>query len=188
RYESLRVHTAGVVATVAERGDLESPESGLGPGFDVAMPSQPKRPRVEELADLRPGHPRLHFDGAGLEALRARAAGSHQRYAALLVVWLERHRNWSPPTGLPAGAWNEVLLEECGAFVTNAALAAVVTGERADLAIARRWALAMSEVGPLPNYGLGTYAAGLARTYDWLYDFWSDSERERLRQHLAGLV
>jgi hypothetical protein len=122
--------------------------------------------------------------------LRERAAGTHRRYAGLLLDWLERHRGWSPPTDLPDSALDEVALEECGAFVTNAALAFVLSRRVDDRELARGWALAMCELprAERRNYGLGIYAAGLARAYDWLYDEWSDSERLRLREHLAWLV
>lgn len=139
---------------------------------------------------MHPHHPRLHFDAAGLAALRERARGAHRRYAERLYEWVERHRDWYPAVQRAEREWDEVALEECGAFVTNAALAAAVSGEAAHLDLARRWALAMGgfPAGELRNYGLGGYAAGLARAYDWLYDAWSEVERERLRGHLAGLV
>ena len=143
-----------------------------------------------QLQSLRLSHPRLHFDAEGRSGLRARAGGTHRRYAEMLFEWVERNREWSPPTGLPDSALNEVVLEQSGAFVTNAALAHVLSREARHLELAQRWALAMCEVprGELRNYGLGIYAAGLARAYDWLYEQWSDSERKRIREHLARLL
>jgi Domain of unknown function (DUF4962) len=145
---------------------------------------------TERLRQTRAPHPRLHFDVAGREELRGRAEGMHRRYAQLLFEWVERYREWTPPLETPESALNEVVLEECGAFVTNAALAFVLSGSDEHLALARRWALAMAEVprGELRNYGLGLYLAGLARAYDWLYDTWSAVERARLRDHLARHV
>jgi hypothetical protein len=145
---------------------------------------------VPRLRSLTPAHPRLHFDAAGREELRERARGTHRRYADLLLEWVRAHSNWSPPAHLPDEALDEVILEECAAFVTNAALAAVVSGEVAHRDLARKWALAMCDLprGDLANYGLGLYAAGLARAYDWLHDDWSDPERDRMVGHLSRLV
>lgn len=142
------------------------------------------------LKQLRLSHPRLHFDVQGGKRLRERAAGTHRRYADLLLQWVAGNRTWSPPAGLPDSKLNEVVLEQAGAFVTNAALAFVLSEKAEHLELARRWTLAMCEVprGELRNYGLGIYAAGLARAYDWLYREWTDSERGRIRDHLAGLV
>src|SRR4051812_15084464 len=107
----------------------------------------------------RSAHPRLHFNAPGREALRGSARTSHLRYADLLASWVRENESWSPPAHLADNALNEVMLEECAAFVTNAALQAVVTGEARDLDLARRWALAMAELprGELQNYGLGIY-------------------------------
>src|SRR5690242_7540630 len=103
------------------------------------------RALVDHLRAPRPGHPRLHFDAAGREALRERARGTHRRYAEILFEWVERRREWSPPVERADEAWDEVALEECGAFLTNAALAATVGGDPGHLDLARRWALSMCE-------------------------------------------
>lgn len=151
----------------------------------------PPSGRIAELTarlqSVRTVHPRLHFGPDGQTQLRKRAAGTHSRYARPLSEWVQRHREWGPPVGLPPNQINEVVLEESAAFLSNAALAAVIGG---DAEAARRWALAMCELpqDESANYGLGIYAAGLARAYDWLYDIWSDDEREHLRSHIAALV
>lgn len=152
--------------------------------------AEPIEKLARRLAQLPPAHPRLHFDARGRDRLRTRAAGTHRRYGQLLLRWIGRNRKWSPPAELPDSALDEVVLEQSGAFVTNAALAFVLSREPDHLELARRWTLGMCEVprGPLRNYGLGIYAAGLARAYDWLYPNWSDSQRKRIRDHLAGLV
>jgi len=135
-------------------------------------------------------HPRLHLDASGLASLRERVGGTHRRYADLLLEWVEKNRGWSPPVDVPDNELNEVLLEESGAFVTNAALGCVVSGKAEHRELARRWTLAMCRVprAPLKNYGLGIYAAGLARSYDWLYETWTAAERARIRDHVARLV
>jgi hypothetical protein len=127
---------------------------------------------AKRLSAVEPVHPRLHFNSEGSVRLRRQASGTHRRYAQLLFNWVERHREWSPPKTLPEGSGNEVILEESGAFVTNFALAYVISGDNEHIELARRGALAMCELprGELPNYGLGIYAAGLARAYHWLPD------------------
>ena len=144
----------------------------------------------KRLATIPSRHPRLHFDGDGREGLIRLSESSHRLYAEWLFDWVDRYRDWSPQTEIPARAGSEVMLEESGAFVTNAALAYVISGERQHLHLARRWALAMTEVPKteLRRYGLGIYAAGLARAYDWLYDEFTDEERQKIREHLARLV
>jgi len=135
-------------------------------------------------------HPRLHFDANGLADLRERAEKTHRRYADLLMEWVEKNRGWSPLVDVPDNKLTEVLLEESGAFVTNAALACALSGKAEHRELARRWTLAMCQVprAPLKNYGLGIYAAGLARSYDWLHEIWTAAERARIRDHLARLV
>ncbi len=142
------------------------------------------------LAKIQPSHPRLHFDTIGRRALVARAGGTHRRYAQHLFGWIDRYQQWTPPRELPESSGNEVALEETAAFVTNAALAFVLSDEDKHLEISKRWALQMCELpqGGLRNYGLGVYAAGLARAYDWLFEHWSAEERERIRDHLSHLV
>ena len=88
------------------------------------MRSDSTTSRLEVLP--QPRHPSLHFDAAGRERLREAAASTHRRYVTLLLEWVDRNAAWSPPLHLPDNALNEVHFEECGAFVTNAALAFVV--------------------------------------------------------------
>ena len=119
-------------------------------------------------------HPRLHLTRADLPGLRTRVTSTHARYAAQLVQWVDAHADWQPRLDYPfvGGRTAEVELEESGNFVTNAALAYLVSGEARHLALAKRWALQMCKMpqGAADNYGFGPYIAGLARAYDWLYD------------------
>ena len=103
------------------------------------------------LAAVPTAHPRLHLDAAGLAGLRERAATSHRRYADLLFAWVERNAGWQPPVERDDRELDEVAFEECAAFVTNAALAAVVGGREEHRELARRWALAMCR---MPKCGL----------------------------------
>jgi hypothetical protein len=145
--------------------------------------------RLRQLGSL---HPRLHFTTAGLPAMRERAGKSHARYARLLLDWVAAHADWEPRTAYPftMARTTEVELEESGIYVTNAALAYVISHDRDHLDLARRWALMMCEVpqGSPDNYGFGLYVAGLARAYDWLHDDLEPPERARIRDHIARVV
>lgn len=159
------------------------------PAWPLGRPQSQGRDLWGRLESVPASHPRLHLDSGGVAALRRKAAGTHRRYAQLLLGWIERHRHWEPPSGFPERS-AEVALEEAAAFLTNAALAVLLEPEPQRLELARRWALAMARVpeGELRNYGLGIYAAGLARAYDWLFPYWSPPERRRLRAHLVFLL
>ena len=123
---------------------------------------------VARLRRMRLSHPRLHFDHAGRNDLRDRARTTHQRYSELLLDWVGKHRKWTPPFPRVkeefslVGKGDEVLLEQCGAFLTNAALAYVLSEQQTHFELARRWALEMCRL-ERGKYGLGSYAAGLAR-------------------------
>jgi len=151
----------------------------------------PSEDLVAKLVKIPSRHPSLHFDVGGLEQLRSRVKGTHRRYAEMLYEWVDRNRTWSPP-GIyelySAGA--EVPLEQSGAFVTNTALAFVLSRRDEYLQLSRRWAMAMCEypTKEVRNYGAGIYAAGLARVYDWLYQYLTSEERERIRTNLVKLV
>ena len=142
-------------------------------------------------ADISSRHPSLHFDADGLQQLRSRAKGTHRRYAETLYKWVDRYRTWMPPAiPDPAAAGAEVPLEHTSAFVTNAALAFVLSQRYEYLQLTRKWASAMCENPDKkrPGYGSGIYAAGLARVYDWLYHYLSVAEQERIRTYLINVV
>ncbi len=86
------------------------------------------------------------------------------------------------------GRTGEVELEESGTFVTNAALAYLLSEEPRNRALAKQWALQMCEMpsGEAANYGFGPYIAGLARASG--YAEFDDDERHRLRPHIAQTV
>jgi hypothetical protein len=144
------------------------------------------------LQALGTNHPRLHFTADDLPSLRQKAQGSHGRYARLLIEWVDAHTDWQPRVDypFPNGRTTEVELEESGIFVTNAALAYVLSQEKRHLDLAKQWALRMCEVPQeeADNYGFGPYVAGLARAYDWLYAEFEPTERLRLRDHIAKIV
>lgn len=146
-----------------------------------------------QLSHLKAQHPSLHFDAQKLKQLRQQANGTHQRYAQRLYQWVDENKSWSPPkvTGAPGGAQgDEMPLEESAAFVTNAALAFCLSQQDEHLEIARKWALQMCQypAGVIKNYGIGVYAAGLARAFDWLYHDLSTEDRDTIKASVVDIV
>ena len=136
--------------------------------------------------------PRLHFRADDVPRLHEQARGSHARYAQFLYKWVDAHAAWEPPTvdAFENARTKEVILEEAGTFLTNAALAYVLSREERHLNLAKAWALKMCEVPKESpnNYGFGPYVAGLARAYDWLYPHFDTTERARLRAHITNIA
>jgi hypothetical protein len=124
-----------------------------------------------------------------LEALRKNKEERHLRYVNFLYSWVEENKSWTPPfiTGKDG---DEVQLEECAAFLTNASLAYCLSGKKEYLDLARQWALKMCEIpkGAVTNYAMGIYMAGLGRSYDWLYYDLKPQERETIKSTIADFV
>ena len=144
---------------------------------------------VTRLAGIHSKHPSLHFDAEGLQELRYRATRTHRCYADMLFEWVDRNRKWSP-SDMPYPSGREVALEQSAAFVTNAALAFILTQRDEYLELSRKWISEMLEypINEVRNYGFGIYAAGLARAYDWLYRYLTSQERERIRTNVVNIV
>jgi hypothetical protein len=175
---------AGCVRPVGAASALQAAEQASAKTDDDAAKI------VDGLRPVEVSHPRLHFSAEGRKSLRARAQHSHRRYAALLLAWVEQNRQWMPPSKPSPEPLNEVVLEQCAAFLTNAALAFTLSEREEHLELARCWATAMCKA-PLENsknYGLGLYAAGLARAYDWLFEHWSNEERDSIQAKIVKLV
>jgi len=176
-------------------GGLSGVISALGGGEPLSGQQRPKTQQTEEmlaerLARIGSRHPSLHFNDESKEKLIHQAATTRSRYAGLLYAWVDRYSQWSPADLLDKLQGNEVALEQCGAFVTNAALAFVVGRKENYLQLARKWVLEMCNYphDNVRNYGFGIYAAGLARAYDWLYRDLTPGERETIRATLENLV
>lgn len=142
-----------------------------------------------KLSAVRSSHPSLHFNAARLKELRKLTHGTHERYANLLYQWIENKKAWSPPfiTGVDG---EEVQLEECAAFLTNASLAYCLSRKKEYLTLSRRWAMAMCNIPEeaVRNYGMGIYVAGLARAYDWLYHELKTEERVIIRDTITDII
>ncbi len=166
--------------------------AGASVTVDWALPATaalpgPNRDLLSRLRSIPAEHPRLHITNESLETLREQADTTHSRYRALLLDWTDRHRNDNIRPGGPTVGES---LERAGSYVTSAALAALIGGRERDLELAREWTLAICTYpdGDLREYNLGVYAAGLARSYDWLYDEWTDDEKQQIREHLTMLI
>ena len=157
---------------------------------DASLISQkPSDALVTRLSNIRSKHPSLHFNAEGLQRLRRQASRTHRRYAEMLFEWVDRNRKWSP-SDMPYPSGREVALEQSGAFVTNAALAFILSRQDEYLQLCRKWISEMLEypINEVRNYGFGIYAAGLARAYDWLYHCLTARERKRIRTNVANVV
>ena len=144
---------------------------------------------VDNLSSLKPKHPFLHFDAAGLERLRNNKEESHLRYVKFLYQWVEENKGWVPPR-ITGKDGDEVQLEECGAFVTNAAIAYCLSRKKEYLDLALQWALKMCEIpkGAVTNYAIGIYFAGLGRAYDWLYYDLKPKDRDIIKATIADFI
>lgn len=144
---------------------------------------------AERLKHINTGHPSLHFNAAKLEQLRNQALVTHKVYAKRLYQWMEHNQSWMPP-GVTGDQGDEVNLEESGAFLTNASMAFCLSGRGEYLEVAKTWALKMCDFPDeiISNYGVGIYAAGLARAFDWLYHDLQTKDRLTIKSSLVHII
>jgi hypothetical protein len=136
--------------------------------------------------------PTLYFDAAGIEALRQRAATTHQRYAAALRSWVDAHLDRQPLRGLDATFMDrssEVYFEETFSFLSNVMLTYLMTGDARYADVAREWLRTLCTYPETTtSYAIGPYVAALAQGYDWLADVLPPAEQEAIRRQLTSLV
>lgn len=163
--------------------------SALANGMGIGEDLKERNFFSKSLKDKKASHPSLHFDAKGLKTLRKQAKGTHKRYAVRLFEWVDKNRSWSPPP-VTGAQGDEVALEESGAFLTNAAFAYCLSGKDQHFQLARKWALKMCDFPDkaIENYGIGIYAVGLARTFDWLYHDLETTDRETLKSTVVKVV
>lgn len=141
------------------------------------------------LSGLKLKHPFLHFDSKRLDILRKNKEEGHLRYVNFLYQWIEENKSWIPPfiTGKDG---DEVQLEECAAYLTNASLAYCLSKKKQHFDLALQWALKMCEIpkGAVTNYAMGIYMAGLGRAYDWLYNDLKPQDRETIKNTIADFT
>jgi hypothetical protein len=127
------------------------------------------------LDDRRGVHPRLFFDGARLEQLRAAAAGSHAAVWKPIREQADAIASRRPPQYRETDE-EELWQRDVGSSLPFLALAHCITGEAKYLQAAREWSLASCDY---PRWGTrrflntdlaaGHQLFGLACVYDWLY-------------------
>lgn len=152
-----------------------------------------------------PGHPRLLLNQANIAAMRAAASGVEKPAWTAVRQWLDKAAAETPidpdALGDPKRAGFNIadfrkiqsLAEDVENHIVVPAAAYRILGNPADLALARRWALAVARWKPNGRTGIKAddYAArqclsALALAYDGLYDQWSPAERSQLRGSITA--
>lgn len=128
------------------------------------------------LDSRRGSRPRLYFDAARREELRAAAATTHAAVWKLIRQQADSIAAAKPPAYQESGDQEQLWQREVGNRLPFLALAYVITGEAKFLAGAREWSLASCGY---PHWGAGRFDGtdlaaghqlfGLAMVYDWLY-------------------
>jgi hypothetical protein len=121
-------------------------------------------------------HPRLYFDAARRDELRAAAATTHAAVWKLIRQQADSIAAARPPAYQETGDEEQLWQREVGNRLPFLALAHTISGEAGFLAAARECSLASCDY---PHWGAGRFhgtdlAAGhqlfdLAMVYDWLY-------------------
>ena len=93
---------------------------------------------VERLRQIQVQHPRLHLGGRSVVDLRDRGPGPAAKHLEQLVHWVDRNRDWTPFAGNHDRCFANTVLEEEGAYITNVALAALLTDREEIASLARR--------------------------------------------------
>lgn len=158
--------------------------------------------RALEKKVIAAGRPRLFIDRQKLTELRKSITATHQPKWEKLKAAVDAALTESPPDYRPPkvggdstrpGTLNDEMLwqRQFGYRLPGMALVALLDEDPKYFGLVRRWAL---QPGKYPLWGAGIYentglAAkhqlfGISIAYDWLYDRWSDEEREQLRKTL----
>ena len=149
-----------------------------------------ERQLAKRLGLISIKHPQLHFDKPAAASFLGELSGKRLAYAKQLFGWVDRNRKWSPTANIRDKKFSNTVLEEEGAFVTNVALAYVLSGRPDHLKLVRSRTLALCQSPPdrMNLYSLGMYVASLARVYDWLHAEFTSAERKQIREHIAHIV
>jgi hypothetical protein len=128
------------------------------------------------LESHRGSHPRLYFDSARRDQLRAAAAGTHAAVWKLIRQQADSFAAQRPPVYQETSDEEQLWQREVGNKLPFLALAHAITGESKYLTAARDWSLASCGY---PHWGgkrfdgtdlaAGHQLFGLALVYDWLY-------------------
>lgn len=150
---------------------------------------QSEKSLIIKLSGIKQKHPSLHFDDERLKDLQRLATSTHKLYADKLYQWVDENKDWIPPT-ITGENGDEVLLEECAAYVTNSSIAFCLSRNPEYFNLTVKWALEMCKYpkDAIRNYSIGIYAAGLARVYDWLYHDLDFANRQLLKTAIKDIV
>jgi hypothetical protein len=151
-------------------------------------------PSTEELIRrIKPAHPRLLTDAAGFEALRNRIASDPvlKRWDAKLLQDAERFLNAKLPEHvLPDGLR---LLDTSRRLVDHSYTLTMAYRLHGDKRYRDRLWHDLETVAKFPDFNPKhfldtaemTHALGIA--YDWLYDEWTESQRETIRRAIVNM-
>jgi hypothetical protein len=150
---------------------------------------------------IEAGRPRLLLNGARLERLRQEVHTVHRERWEALKAAADAHLDDEPPEyrGIqpnPAqpGTENDEMNWQrvYGYVLPGMSLVALLEEDPRYFEATRRWAM---KPATYPLWGAGSFSSsdlacdhqlfGLGCAYDWLYDRWSDSERQSLRDTMA---
>jgi len=148
------------------------------------VPVPPPTQQVHVRPELLGKHPRIFFDAAGLEALRAKV--KDPRVAPMLKGLLAQAdliAGEAPPSGPPY----KTDVRTFGDRLPTIAFAYLMTGDKKYLEGAKKW---LAAVVRLPAWeqdydlGNGHICFGVALAYDWLYGSLTPEERQATEQKL----
>ena len=159
-------------------------------------PSRPTGSMVEvEYAHAvappaRTGHPRLFFGVDEIPGLQSRAATTHQEIWAPIRDYVDSELGRSPPASASPD-WDMLTYRAYGDQLIALAFACIISDQADVCHLATTHLLAYAawdhwDEGDRRELGLAHMLLGNAIAYDWLYDTLSPTERETVRQSLAG--
>lgn len=155
--------------------------TGPDPG---PVPVPPPNRKVQFRSDLASKHPRIFFDAAGLESLRAKV--KKPVIAPMLKGLLAQAdviASETPPAGPPFKMDSRTL----GDRLPTISFAYLMTGDKKYLDGAKKWIDAVVHYPYFDqDYDLagGHLCFGMGLAYDWLYDSLSAEERQLLERKL----
>ena len=153
------------------------------------------KPLPAPLEAVRGVHPRIHLTDQRITELRAAIRGSHAAIWSKVRTQADRALRRGPPSYLKDDGHSgdeQLWQREVGNTMPLLAMAYVLTGEKAYLHGARRWALASCGystwgLGRIDGMDLATghQLYGLALVYDWCYHDLDDAARQTIRQTIT---
>ncbi len=151
-------------------------------------------PRPAKLEAVRGVHPRIYLNDRRIAQLRAAISSSHEELWKKIRTQADRAVRRGPPAYVKDNGQSgdeQLWQREVGNTLPLLAMAYVVTGEKAYLEAARRWALASCNyktwgLGRIDGMDLaaGHQLYGLGLVYDWCNRDLDDEARQTIRRTL----